>query len=111
MCNKVEYHEFKSVGLIDCIPLLSDCLYTQLYQGSTKEADKYTYLIFVLNAVNGVHVKCLFECKKFQKNEKITVLGSVYIEALNVLFYTKCAILHRYQCFILHLVFDFTLGV
>ena len=91
--------------------MLSDCLYTQLYQGSTKEADKYTYLIFVLNAVNGVHVKCLFECKKFQKNEKIAVLGSVYIAAVNVICYTKCAIVHSYQCVILQIEFDFTLGV
>ena len=44
-------------------------------------------------------------------NDKITVLGSVYIADVNVLFYTKCAILHRYQCFILHLVSDFTLGM
>ena len=48
---------------------------------------------------------------KFQKNEKIIVLGSVYIAAVNVLFYTKCAILHRYQCVTLLLVFYFTICV
>ena len=32
------------------------------------------YLIFFMNAV---HVKFLDECKKIQKNEKITALGSV----------------------------------
>ena len=73
----------------------------------------------------------LAECKKFQKNEKITVLGSVYIAAVNVLFstkfsilhlvfyislgvwlfYTKSAILHRYQCVTLLLVFYFTICV
>ena len=108
MCNKVEYHEFKSVGLIDCIPLLSDCLYTQLYQGSTKEADKYTYLIFVLNAVNGVHVRCLFECKKFQKNENITVWGCVYNAAVNV----NELILHSVSVYFTPLsMCNFTLGV
>ena len=35
-----------------------------------------TYLIFVVNAVNGMRVK------KIQKNEKSTVLGSVYIAAV-----------------------------
>ena len=35
----------------------------------------------------------------------MTVLGSVYIAVLNVLFQTKCEILH------LDLVFDITLGV
>ena len=64
-----------------------------------------TYLIFVVNAVNGVRVK------KIQKNEKSTVLGSVYIATVNVLFHTRCAILHRYQCVILQLVFDFNLRV
>ena len=67
------------------------------------------YLIF---AVSAVRVNFLAECKKNpEKNEKITVLGSVYIAAVNVLFYTKWEILYRYQCFILHLVLDFTLGV
>ena len=67
------------------------------------------YLIF---AVSAVRVNFLAECKKNpEKNEKISVLGSVYIAAVNVLFYTKCAILHCYQCVILHLVFDFTLGM
>ena len=73
------------------------------------------YLIFAVNAVSAVstvRVNFLAECKKNpEKNEKITVLGSVYIAAVNVLFYTKCAILHCYQCVILHLVFDFTLGM
>ena len=50
-------------------------------------------------------------CKKVQKNEKSTVLASVYIATVNVLFHIKCAILHRYQCVILHLVFDFNLGM
>ena len=49
------------------------------------------YLIFVMNAVNGVHLNLCV--KKFKKNEKITVLGSVYIAAVNVIFQTKCAIL------------------
>ena len=40
------------------------------------------YLIFVRNAGNAVSVKFLAECKKFQKNEKITALGSVYIAAV-----------------------------
>ena len=38
-----------------------------------------SYLIFVTNAANAVRVKFLAECKKIQKNEKITVLGSIYI--------------------------------
>ena len=38
-----------------------------------------TYLIFVTNAANAVRVKIFAECKKIQKNEKITVLGSIYI--------------------------------
>ena len=42
----------------------------------------HAYLIFVTNAANAVRVKFLAECKKFQKNEKITVLGSVYIAAV-----------------------------
>ena len=50
-----------------------------------------------MSTVSGAHVIFLAECKKFQKNEKITVLGSVYIAEVNVLFYTKCAILHRYK--------------
>ena len=58
-----------------------------------------------MSAVSGARV--IFLCK-FQKNEQITVLGSVYIAEVNVLFYTKCAILHRYQCFILHLACNFT---
>ena len=37
----------------------------------------YSYLIFVSNAGNAVSVNFLAECKKFQKNEKITALGSV----------------------------------
>ena len=35
--------------------------------------------------------------KKFQKNEKSTLLGSVYIATVNVLSHTKCAILHRHE--------------
>ena len=61
-----------------------------------------------MSAVSGARVNVLAECKK---NEKITVLGSVYIAEVNVSFYTKCAILHRYQYVILHLVFDFTHGM
>ena len=45
------------------------------------------YLIFVMNAVNGVHLNLCV--KKFKKNEKITVLGSVYIAAVNELFHTS----------------------
>ena len=38
------------------------------------------YLIFVSNAGNAVSVKFLAECKKNpEKNEKITVLVSIYI--------------------------------
>ena len=41
------------------------------------------YLIFVTNAANAVRVKFFAECKKIpEKNEKITVLGSVYIAAV-----------------------------
>ena len=40
-----------------------------------------------MNAVNGVHLNLCV--KKFKKNEKITVLGSVYIAAVNVIFHTK----------------------
>ena len=69
------------------------------------------YLIFVVSAVSGACVIFWLSVKIFQKNEKINVLGSVYIAEVNVLFYTKCAILHRYQCVILHLVFDFTRGM
>ena len=61
-----------------------------------------------MSAVSGARV--IFLCK-FQKNEQITVLGSVYIAEVNVSFYNKCAILHRYQYVILHLVFDFTHGM
>merc|ERR1712218_131651 len=39
--------------------------------------DTWSYLIFVRNAGNAVSVKFLAECKKNQKNEKITALGSV----------------------------------
>ena len=50
------------------------------------------------------------------RKEKVNLLnsrrtGSVYIAAVNVLFHINCAILHRYQCVILHFVFDFNLGV
>ena len=45
-----------------------------------------------MSAVSGARV--IFLCK-FQKNEQITVLGSVYIAEVNLLFYfTQCAILH-----------------
>ena len=73
-----------------------------------------SYLIFVTNAANAVRVKFLAECKKIpEKREKYCFGLRLYHNSdhVNVLFYTKCAILHRYQCFILHLVFDFTLGV
>ena len=49
---------------------------------SFTEDHLYTYLIFVRNAMNAVNVNFLAECKKFQKNEKITDLGSVYIAAV-----------------------------
>ena len=73
-----------------------------------------TYLIFVTNAANAVRVKFLAECKKIPEKRENYCFGlRLYHNSdhVNVLFYTKCAILHRYQCFILHLVFDFTLGV
>ena len=69
---------------------------THLSYQNTKPPYMGTYLIFVSSTRSGARVK---------------VLCSVYIIAVNVLFYNKCAILHRYQCFILHLVIDFTLGV
>ena len=75
---------------------------------------KCTYLIFVTNAANAVRVKFLAECKKIPEKRENYCFGlRLYHNSdhVNVLFYTKCAILHRYQCFILHLVFDFTLGV
>ena len=37
------------------------------------------YLIFVRNARNAVSVNFLAECKKFQKNKKITVLGKYVV--------------------------------
>ena len=73
-----------------------------------------TYLIFVTNAANAVRVKFLAECKKIPEKRENYCFGlRLYHNSdhVNVLFYTKCAILNRYQCFILHLMFDFTLGV
>ena len=35
------------------------------------------YLIFVSNAGNAMSVNFLAKCKKIQKNEKITALGSI----------------------------------
>ena len=66
---------------------------------STKQA----YLIFVRNAVNAVSVKFLAECKKFQKTRKLLQIGLRLYLSSNVLFYTKCVILH--------LVCNFTLSV
>ena len=43
-------------------------------------------MIFVVSAVSSARVKFLLSVKKFQNSEKITVLGSVYIAAVNVLF-------------------------
>ena len=64
------------------------------------------YLIFVTNAANAVRVKFLAECKKIPeiKRENNCFGHRLYHNSdhVNVLFYTKCAILHRYQCFILH---------
>ena len=74
----------------------------------------HAYLIFVTNAANAVRVKFLAECKKnLEKRENYCFGLRLYHNSdhVNVLFYTKCAILNRYQCFILHLMFDFTLGV
>ena len=71
-------------------------------------------LIFVTNAANAVRVKFLAECKKIPEKRENYCFGlRLYHNSdhVNVLFYTKCAILNRYQCFILHLMFDFTLGV
>ena len=79
-----------------------------------KSKVNHTYLIFVTNAVNAVRVKFLAECKKIPEKRESYCFGlRLYHNSdhVNVLFYTKCAILHRNQCFILHLVFDFTLGV
>ena len=68
-------------------------------------------LIFVVSAVTGAHVNFLAECKKNPENYCFGLNLYHNGDHVNVLFNTKCAILHRYQCFILHLVFDFTLGV
>ena len=43
------------------------------------------YLIFVVSAVSGACVIFWLSVKIFQKNEKINVLGSVYIAEVNVL--------------------------
>ena len=64
--------------------------------------------------MNAVRVKYLAECKKIPVKRENYCFGlRLYHNSdhVNVLFYTKCAILNRYQCFILHLMFDFTLGV
>ena len=92
--------------------LISYC--TMQYYNAKEIYTTQSYLIFVTNATNAVRVKFLAECKKnLEKRENYCFGLNLYHNSdhVNVLFYTKCAILHRYQCFILHLVFDFTLGV
>ena len=53
-----------------------------VYDGGNGDYVVDAYLIFVRNAGNAVSVNFLAECKKFQKNEKITALGSVYSAAV-----------------------------
>ena len=87
-----------------------NCEFSQLVSPSVN----CPYLIFVTNAANAVRVKFLAECKKNPEKRENYCFGlNLYHNSdhVNVLFYTKCAILHRYRCFTLHLVFDFTLGV
>ena len=43
------------------------------------QLSSWSYLIFVSNTGNAVRVKFLVECKKIQKNEKITVLGKYVV--------------------------------
>ena len=114
-CFGVLKGKFKGSFRVDWTSVVWSPIWTQLWHvrfffhlthwsyQNTKPPYMGTYLIFVSSTRSGARVKFLAECKNIgTRNEKITVLCSVYIIAVNVLFYTKCAILHRYQCFILH---------
>ena len=82
---------------------VSNLLCTQELLRFNRRPEFAPYLIFVRNARNAVSVKFLAECKKIpEKNEKITVLGSVYIAA--VMYYFTLSVY-------LHSVCNFTLGV
>ena len=61
------------------------------------------YLIFVTNAANAVRVKFLAECKTIPEKRENNCFGLRLYRSSNVLFYTKCVILH--------LVCNFTLSV
>ena len=61
------------------------------------------YLIFVTNAANAVRVKFLAECKKIPEKRENYCFGLRLYRSSNVLFYTKCVILHS--------VCNFTLSV
>ena len=73
------------------------------------------YLIYVVSAVSSACVIFWLSVYKFQKNEKIYVLDSVYIAEVNVLFYFTLSVqfytVISVLFYSLHLVFDFTLGV
>ena len=70
------------------------------------------YLIFVVNAVNGMRVNFLAECKKIpEEREKYCFGLRLYRYCECIISHLRCVILHHYQCVILHLVFDFNLGV
>ena len=62
-----------------------------------------SYLIFVTNAANAVRVNFLAECKKIPEKRENYCFGLRLYRSSNVLFYTKCVILH--------LVCNFTLSV
>ena len=62
-----------------------------------------SYLKFVMSAVSGARVKFLTECKKIPEERENNCFGLRLYRSSNVLFYTKCVILH--------LVCNFTLSV
>ena len=89
-----------------CIFLLKKAKKSPLKDQRRAQNSDHPYLIFVSNA--GKAVKFLVECKKNPEKRENYCFGlNLYHNSdhVNVLFYTKCAILHRYQCF------NFILGV
>ena len=62
-----------------------------------------SYLIFVTNAANAVRVNFLAQCKKIPEKRENYCFGLRLYRSSNVLFYTKCVILHS--------VCNFTLSV